>query len=180
MTSARPRPAPASATPAPTSAIQPQGLEPHEQLGLAFKAAMAAVRRLRGRETHRPGALSNAQYGLLFSLSFQPEMSARDLAEAATLSPATVTQMLEGLEAHGLVRRLRSAEDKRVVLTALSEQGRAVVDRHRAQVEPRWRASLSEFTPDQLATAAAVLTRLARHFDELYEATAEGTPPDPG
>jgi DNA-binding MarR family transcriptional regulator len=174
MTSATPTPAPVSAAPAPAA----QQLEPHEQLGLAFKAAMAAVRRLRGRETHRPGALSNAQYGLLFSLSFQAEMSARDLAEAATLSPATVTQMLEGLEAHGLVKRLRSAEDKRVVLTALSDRGREVVEKHRAQVEPRWRASLAEFTPEQLATAAAVLTRLARHFDELYEATAEGTPPD--
>ncbi|HET9719588.1 MAG TPA: MarR family transcriptional regulator [Solirubrobacteraceae bacterium] len=153
-------------------------LEPHEQLGLAFKAAMAAVRRLRGRETHRPGALSNAQYGLLFSLATGCAMSTRELGNAAALSPATVTQMLEGMESHGLVQRLRSAEDKRVVLTALTDQGRALVEQHRERVEPRWRASLSEFTPDQLATAAAVLNRLARHFDELYEATAEGTPPD--
>jgi DNA-binding MarR family transcriptional regulator len=162
----------------PTLTSSDRELDAYEQLGLAFKAAMAAVRRLRGRETHRPGALSNSQYGLLFSLGSGCEMSTRDLADAAALSPATVTQMLEGLEAHGLVRRLRSGEDKRVVLTALSERGREVVERHRAQVEPRWRASLSEFSPDQLATAAAVLTRLSQHFDELYEATAEGTPPD--
>ena len=154
-------------------------LEPHEQLGRAFKSAMVAVRRLRGRETHRPGALSNAQYGLLFSLATASEMSARDLAEAAALSPATVTQMLEGLEGHGLVTRLRSAEDRRVVLTALTERGREVVEQHRARVEPRWRAAMSEFTPRELATAAAVLTRLAQHFDELYETTAEGTPPHP-
>lgn len=162
----------------PTVISNAPDLEPHEQLGLAFKSAMAAVRRLRGRETHRPGALSNAQYGLLFSLATGREMSTRDLADAAALSPATVTQMLEGLETHGLVKRLRSVEDKRVVLTALTDRGREVVEKHRGQVEPRWRNSLSDFTPDQLATAAAVLTRLARHFDELYEATAEGTPPD--
>ena len=40
-----------------------------EQLGHSFKTAMAAVRRLRGRETHRPGELSYAQYALLFGLS---------------------------------------------------------------------------------------------------------------
>lgn len=153
-------------------------LDPHEQISLAFKAAMASVRRLRGRETHRPGALSNAQYGMLFSLATRPQMSTRELAEAADLSPATVTQMLEGLEAHGLVTRLRSAEDKRVVLTGLSDRGREVVEHHRAMVEPRWRAALSEFSPGELATTAAVLRRLAQHFDELYEATAEGTPPD--
>ena len=160
---------------APTSSAR--HVDPYEQLGLAFKSAMAAVRRLRGRETHRPGALSNAQYGLLFSLGGR-EMSTRELADAAALSPATVTQMLEGLEAHGLVRRLRSVEDKRVVLTALSGQGREVLERHRARVEPRWRAALDEFTPEQLTTTAAVLTRLARHFDDLYETTAEGTRPD--
>ncbi len=154
-----------------------QKLDPPEQLGLAFKSAMAAVRRLRGRETHQPGALSNAQYGLLFSLATGCEMSARDLAEAAALAPATVAQMLEGLEAHGLVKRLRSETDRRVVLTALSDRGRDVVEQHRARVEPRWRASLSEFTPHELTTAAAVLNRLAQHFDELYEKTAEGTPP---
>jgi DNA-binding MarR family transcriptional regulator len=53
---------------------------------------MAAVRRLRGRETHRPGELTDAQYGLLFCLRDQSEMSVRDLACAADLSPASVTE----------------------------------------------------------------------------------------
>jgi DNA-binding MarR family transcriptional regulator len=141
----------------------------HDQLGSAFKAAMVAVRRLRGRETHRPGALSNAQYGLLFSLAGGREMSARELADAATVSPATVTQMLDGLEAHGLVQRLRSEEDRRVVLTALTDRGRDVVEKHRARVEPRWRAALGEFSDEELLTTAAVLRRLARHFEDLAE-----------
>jgi len=139
--------------------------EPYEQLGLSFKAAMAAVRRLRGRETHRPGALSNAQYGLLFSLAGGGEMSARDLADAADLSPATVAQMLDALEAAELVQRNRSATDRRVVLTTLSQRGRQVVEEHRCRVEPRWRAALEEFTADELRTAAAVLDRLAHYFD---------------
>ena len=142
-------------------------LEPHEQLGRSFKRAMAAVRRLRGRETHRPGALSNAQYGLLFNLSGGSAMSARELAEAADLTPATVTQMLDALEAQGLVERLRSAEDRRVVLTALTDRGKAVVEEHRARVEPRWRASLAEFSPQELRTAADVLDRLTRYFEDF-------------
>ena len=40
-----------------------------DELGRSFRAAMAAVRRLRGRETHRPGELSFAQYSLLFGLA---------------------------------------------------------------------------------------------------------------
>jgi DNA-binding MarR family transcriptional regulator len=150
-----------------TATADPQLTGP-EQLGAAFKRVMAAVRRLRGRQTQRPGSLSNAQYGLLFSLHGGRAMSARELADAAALTPATTTQMLESLEAHGLVSRLRSDRDKRVVLTQLTDRGRQVVEEHRARVEPKWRAALAEFSDEELRTAAAVLDRLARHFDE-YE-----------
>jgi DNA-binding MarR family transcriptional regulator len=145
-------------------------LDPYEHLGRAFKLAMNAVRRLRGRETQRPGALSNAQYSLLFGLAAGEEMSARDLAESADLSPATVTQMLDALETHGLVRRLRSETDKRVVLTALTDRGQMVIGEHRARVEPRWRAALDEFNAEELRTAARVLERLAEYFDRYHDA----------
>lgn len=138
-----------------------------EQMSLSFKAAMAAVRRLRGRETHRPGELSFAQYGLLFGLEQGTEMSARELACAADLSPATVTQMLDSLAAAGLVERVRSERDKRVVLTSLTERGHALVRERRAQFESRWRAALDEFSDEELLTAARVLERLRTTFDEL-------------
>ena len=97
-------------------------------------------------------------------------MSARELADAAALSPATATQMLEGLDAHGLVRRTRSADDRRVVLTTLTERGEAVVAQHRARLEASWRAALAEFSDAELLTAAAVLDALAAHFGVLGSA----------
>jgi len=139
-----------------------------EQLGRSFKSAMAAVRRLRGRETHRPGGLSYAHYGLLFGLADSGgELSARDLACAADLSPATVTQMLDHLAAAGLVARVRSELDKRVVLTSLTERGGAVVAQRKALFEPRWRAALAEFGDGELQIAAAVLARLGALFDDF-------------
>jgi DNA-binding MarR family transcriptional regulator len=144
-----------------------EALGPHEELARAFKAAMAAMRRLKGRETHHPGTLSYAQFGLLFSLAEGEARSARELADAAALTPSTVTQMLESLEAHGLVRRLRSDTDRRVVLTTLTDRGRDLVSERRARFESRWRAALAEFSPDELRTAATVLDRLARHFEDL-------------
>lgn len=148
-------------------------LDAHERFGGSFKAAMAAVRRLRGRETHRPGELSYAQYSLLFGLAHGGALPARDLAYAADLSPATVTQMLEGLERAGLVERVRSDQDKRLVLTSLTTHGREVVERRREQLEPRWRAALAGFGDQDLLTAAAILDRLREMFDELAVA-AEG------
>lgn len=156
-------PGPASAAPAD------RDLDPFAEIGRAFKAAMASVRRLRGRETQRPGELSHAQYSLLFGLADGNARSASDLAQLADLSPATVTQMLEHLVATGLVVRVRSETDRRVVLSSLTGRGRSVVDDHRTRIEPRWRAALSEFSDQELTTAAAVLDRLSTLFDELVE-----------
>src|SRR5690349_19837898 len=130
---------------------------------------MAAVRRLRGRETRRPGSLSDAQYTLLFGCFDGVARSSGELAGLADLSPAATTEMLEGLEASGLVERRRSDRDRRVVLISLTKHGLALVQERRALFEPRWRQALSEFSDDELRTAAAVLERLRRLFDELAE-----------
>jgi DNA-binding MarR family transcriptional regulator len=154
------------ASPGPSAIHDPS--TPTGRLGLAFKRAMVAMRRLRGRETHRPGQMSYAQYGLLFGLAGR-ECSARELADHADLTPGTVTQMLDHLEAVGLVKRTRSEEDRRVVLSALTERGATVVAQRQARLEPRWQAALEDFSEDELATATRILDRLADFFDDLLD-----------
>lgn len=160
----------ATAKAAPSAIHDPS--TPSGQLGLAFKRAMVAMRKLRGRETHRPGQISYAQYGLLFGLARTSELSARELADQTDLTPATVAQMLEHLEAAGLVKRTRSKQDRRVVLSSLTERGATVVAERQAQMEPRWRAALAEFSDTELGAAARVLDRLADYFDALLDDSA--------
>jgi DNA-binding MarR family transcriptional regulator len=155
--------------PQPEPAGEAAPLDPLSQLGRSFKGAMAAVRRLRGREVRRPGELSDAQYGLLFSLRDRNELSSSELAVAADLSPATTTEMLEALEQAELVTRTRSQRDRRVVLTSLTDHGRALVAERHARYEPRWRAAFAEFSDEELRTAAAVLDRMAALFDDLHD-----------
>lgn len=152
------RPGTASGTP-------PAREDPLALVGRSFKAAMGAVRRLRGRETQHLDQFSYAQFGLLFGLADEPEMSARRLAEVADLSPATVTQMLDHLEAVGLVARIRSEQDKRIVLVSLTEPGRKLIASRRIRFERLWREALAEFDDEQLRSAAAVLDRLREMFD---------------
>ncbi len=151
----------------PAGGLEP--VDPREQLGHSFKAVMAAVRRLRGREAQRLGTLSYAQYSLVFGLAAERELSASHLAAIADLSPATVTQMLDHLESDGLVMRARSQRDKRVVLVSLTKSGRKLVEEWRARFEPRWQAALTDFSDGELLTAAAVLDRLRELFDEVEQ-----------
>jgi MarR family transcriptional regulator, organic hydroperoxide resistance regulator len=157
------------------SATKVRALDGASQVGVSFKAAMAAVRRLRGRETRHPGELSDAQYSLLFSLRHHEALPSRELADLADVSAATVTEMLEALETAGLVRRERSQTDRRVVLTSLTDRGRQLVEERRARYEPRWLAALAEFSDEELQTTARVLDRLRDMFEAL---SAERSPTD--
>jgi DNA-binding MarR family transcriptional regulator len=154
-----------------TTEIDPGVEAALDRLNVSFRTTMAAVRRLKGRETQRPGELSFAQFSLLFGLAEAEsgELSSRELACRAELSPATVTQMLDSLEAHGLVRRARSATDKRVVLTSLTDRGQQRVDERRAQYEPRWREAMSRFDAGELRAATAVLDALTQLFNEFAD-----------
>jgi DNA-binding MarR family transcriptional regulator len=138
-------------------------------LGQSFKRATAAMRRLRGRDTHRPGALSQAQYQVLFELRAR-ELPSGELAALAGVSPASMTQMLDRLADAGLVERVRSDTDRRIVVSRLTEAGRAVCEERHATLAALWREMLEGFTASELSTAAAVLDRIA----ELYERLGQG------
>ncbi len=135
----------------------------------AWKGALAALRRMRSREIQHPGDLSYSQYGLLFGLSDGEPRSARELALAADVSPATATEMLDALAAAGLVDRVRSAEDKRIVLTTLTDRGKRLVEERRARFEPQWREAFEGFSSEELTSAARVMDAVRDLFDGLAE-----------
>jgi DNA-binding MarR family transcriptional regulator len=137
-----------------------------EALGQSFRGASRAMRRLRGRDTHRPGALSHAQYQVLFEL-LPADLAAGELAAVAGVTAASMTQMLDRLADAGLVERLRSEEDRRIVVARLTEAGRKACEERRAAIEPLWREMLADFTASELDTTAAVLDRLTEFFQQL-------------
>ena len=81
--------------------------------------------------------------------------------------------MLDRLGDAGLVERVRSEEDRRIVGARLTDAGRAVCEERRAALEPLWREMLVGFTANELHTAAAVLDRLAMLFERLGESSED-------
>jgi DNA-binding MarR family transcriptional regulator len=137
------------------------------RLGTSFKHVQVALRRLRGRETQRQGAPSFAQYQLLFTLADRDGLSSGEIAAAAELSPATVTQMLDALAEQGLVARSRSDHDRRIVTCSLTDAGRTLIAERRATFEGRWHEALHDFVTGDLEIAAEVLDRIASMFDDF-------------
>ncbi len=141
------------------------------ELGLAFRRVFRSFNRLRGRDTHLgSGELSHAQFELLIELFERGELPAGELASAARLTPATVTQMLEHLAAQGHVERVRSQSDRRVVVSRLTRQGQQAIEAKRETWKSRWERALAGLPIDDLRAATRVLERLA--------AMVEDAPPD--
>lgn len=145
--------------------------ELHE-LTRSFKRLFRNVRRLRGRDTHlADGEVTHAQFELLIELYDRGALPVGELASAARLTPATVTQMLDHLVAAGHVERSRSDADRRVVVAALTRQGRRKVSEKRAAWQSRWETALAGMGDDELRAARRVLDRLASMFDETPPAS---------
>jgi MarR family transcriptional regulator, organic hydroperoxide resistance regulator len=142
-------------------------------LGKAFRRVFRSLRRLRGRDTHLIGSeVSHAQMELLIELSERGPLSAGDLAAAAQLTPATVTQMLDHLAASGHVERTRSKADRRVVVSCLSTQGQEKVQAKRTVWQERWEKVLADVDADDLRVTTRVLQRLNDVFEDEPDAGA--------
>ncbi len=165
---------PAQAHPA-TPPASPQGdRRPGiEQLRRAVQLFTAAERRLRGWSQRTGESLSYGHLRALFVLMAEREATAGRLAREAELNPASVTAMVDQLEARGLVQRRRDDQDRRVCRVSLTDEGRSEV----AEKEARWSRRLAEAFADtsdrDLEAASRVLERLAEVFE-----THEVTKPD--
>ncbi len=158
-------PAAAEAT-APATAAAPEREATLDHLRLAFAEMLGAERRMRGRNNERAGALSFAQVRALFLLCDQEEgVTAGRLAKLAELTPASVTSMLDHAEHEGIITRTRSAEDRRVVLVALTDAGRELLDTKRARWRERWTTAMEDLPAEDLAAAERVMRRVAGMLD---------------
>lgn len=144
-----------------------------QRLGSAFRDVFRSLSRLRGRDTHLGGSeLSHAQFELLIELQERGELPAGELAAAARLTPATVTQMLDHLAACGHVERVRSEVDRRVVVSRLTPQGAGKINAKREAWKARWEQALNGVDSDELEAATRVLERLGAVFQDAPTAGA--------
>jgi DNA-binding MarR family transcriptional regulator len=79
----------------------------------------------------RPHDLTFARYEILRLLAFTRSgaLPMTRLGSLLQVHPTSVTSAVDRLERQGFVRRARGAADKRVVLCAITDTGRAVVEK---------------------------------------------------
>lgn len=107
----------------------------------------------------QPHGLSLAQYNVLRILRGAGREGAcrNDIRDRLVSRMPDVSRLLDRMEAAGLVRRVRSTEDRRQVTTTLTPRGRALVDALDPLVAAEHQRRLGHLSEHQLRTLIDLL-----------------------
>ncbi len=125
-----------------------------------------AVRRNRARSGGLDRGLSLSQYHFARPL-LAGSLPAGRLAERFGISPATATQILDGLERQALIERTRQAGDRRTVTITLTDRGRRAIELKRRRLAERRRRLFEGLSDQERSQAERVLRHLAQIIHEL-------------
>lgn len=102
--------------------------------------------------------LTYPQYLVMLALWERDDVNVSDICERLHLETTTLTPLLKRLEARGLIRRARSADDERQVFVTLTKEGRAL--REKAKAIPSCVGDAMGCTADEAASLHRKLVKL--------------------
>lgn len=108
-----------------------------------------------------PLELSSAQFIIIANLAVAEEpQSASDLCKGISYDAGAMTRMLDRLESKGLIRRNRSAHDRRLMHLELTDEGRAAYPRMREISMAVANRFLRSFTKTEARQLEGMLSRM--------------------
>jgi len=143
-------------------------LRPTDSIGMLIKRAMQSLS-LQVDRRLAPHDLTHAQWLPLYWLARGECDTIAALARTQALDPGAMTRALDRLEAKGLLKRVRSQQDRRVVHLELTDDGRrtaALVPPVLAEV---LNAHLAGFSHDEWQQLVHLLQRVVANGDALRD-----------
>lgn len=105
--------------------------------------------------------VSASQNAVLLAVSDNPRISNASLARAAFVTPQSMQGMLVTLERDGFIVRTPHPEHGRIIMTELTEKGRAAAQAGMVAAETVERQMLSKLTDDETELLREFLLRCA-------------------
>jgi DNA-binding MarR family transcriptional regulator len=101
-----------------------------------------------------------SQWMVLMTLREWGQSTAAEIARNICHDAGSLTRMIDQLEERGLITRLRSEADRRVVMLTPTPKGAALVESVLPQVVDFWNKLLGGFNQDEIKTLIKLLSRL--------------------
>ena len=125
----------------------------------------------------RAYGLTMTQYTVLLALAREGGMSGAQLARSCGVTQQSMSSVLTNMETKGLIHRRTSPVHAKVQIAALTDEGRALLDRAYQEVVILERALADAFTPAEHATLCELLERATT---VLVQQTRHATAPPAG
>jgi DNA-binding MarR family transcriptional regulator len=116
----------------------------------------------RGMEWRRPEGIPEAQIKLVVHLALHGPQTMSDVAEGLGVTTPAVTGLVDKLEKHGMVERLRDSQDRRVVRVRLAPRAQMMAEQRLARSRRQIRSVLATLSPEEQSTFVRTLRLLAQ------------------
>ena len=140
--------------------------QPDDSIGLLMRQVMQSLIQQVDRRLVKHD-LTHAQWVPLYKLAHGECATMAELARALQFDPASMTRALDRLEAKGLVQRVRSQSDRRVVNLELTPAGHQVASEVPAVLADVLNAHLVGFTEPEWRQLVSLLQRVRSNGEQL-------------
>ncbi|MDB5945994.1 MAG: transcriptional regulator, MarR family [Ramlibacter sp.] len=144
---------------APPAFYRPEDYQPEESVGYLMRRILNTVATEIEREMG-PNGLTNAQWIPLFKLYVGSASTVAEVARECDLDAGAMTRLLDRLETKGLLKRVRSCEDRRVVNLELTDEGRAAAQQIPGVLCRVQNAHMQGFSHAEWQTLKSLLRRI--------------------
>lgn len=135
----------------------------HETLQ-KFRLVISAIRQ-HSRDLETDYGISGAQVGMLATIAEMPDITVSQVSQSLSVHISTASNLLDKLARAGLVDRLRSNEDRRVVRLRLTDAGKVIVERASKPMTGLVFDALDKLSEETLSRLDTDLASLIQHMN---------------
>ena len=145
----------------------------NESVGYLITRVKSMISNMVTQRTMAELGITSQQASVLFMVASGKCLLAAELAREYGIDASAVTRLIDRLEKRGLLTRVRSDEDRRVVRLALTDEGHAIAARMPAVFTSVTDRLLSGFSPEETGFLKSLLRRVLANSCEAMGETRD-------
>jgi DNA-binding MarR family transcriptional regulator len=145
-----------------------QPAEPHWKLYVVISGIYQKSRRL-SEESLKALRLTFPQFGVLLRLSFQDNVTQKELSDIMDTDTTTIMVICDSLEKKGFLKRIKDPSDRRVNRLILTEKGKNVVSKAYPLMMRRYEFFVNSISQKELETITPILEKLCAAIKKQHQ-----------
>jgi DNA-binding MarR family transcriptional regulator len=133
--------------------------EPHWNLYALISGIYQKSRRL-SEESLKAFRLTFPQFGVLLRLSFQDNVTQKELSDIMDTDTTTIMVICDSLQKKGFLKRMKDPADRRVNRLIITEKGKNVVSKAYPIMMKRYEFFVNSISQEELETITPILEKL--------------------